>query len=94
MQAFPFPLGFQWGGRLIGNGDIFFTCFLVAFARRLYSLKAAVWCGVLATLPLILLPFAFYILKTPPLAWPYTIFIAPWALILTIFFKPKISADA
>lgn len=88
MQHFPFPVGFRFADHLLGNGDIFFMGVTVMYAMRVWSMRAAVTAGVLMTLPLLLLPFAHLVLKTPPMAWPYTIFIAPVALCIAIF-APK-----
>ncbi len=70
---------------MLGNGDVFFLCLTVMYGKRIWSTKAAVIAGTIATLPVLLLPYAFYILKAPPMAWPYTIFIAPVALFIGIF---------
>lgn len=85
MQHFPFPLGLRWEGRMLGNGDVFFLCLTAMYAKRVWSTRAAIIAGLLATLPIILIPLAIYIFKTPPIAWPYTIFIAPVALFIGIF---------
>jgi len=87
MQHFPFPLGFRWEHRLLGNGDIFFMCLTVMYAKRVWSNTAAVIAGILVTLPLLLLPLASYVLSSPPPAWPYTIFISPIALFIAIYRK-------
>lgn len=95
MNHFPFPIGFRWGNHLLGNGDIFFMTMTVMYARRVWSLKAAVIAGVIMTLPILLLPLAVHVLSAPPLTWPYTIFIAPVALILAALRKDdRIPASA
>lgn len=95
MNHFPFPIGFRWGGHLLGNGDIFFMTMTVMYARRVWNLKAAVVAGIAMTLPILLLPLAAHLLSAPPLTWPYTIFIAPVALILAALRKDdRIPASA
>lgn len=89
MQYFPFPIGFRWGNRLLGNGDVAFMCITVMYTRRVWGLVPAVVAGVVTTLPLLLLPFAVQLLGVSPPAWPYTIFIAPVALFIAIFAKEK-----
>ena len=87
MKHFPFPIGFRWDNHLLGNGDIFFMCLTAMYTKRVWNRTGAVIAGVLMTLPLVLLPLAVYILSAPPLAWPYTIFIAPVALTVAILRK-------
>lgn len=89
MKYFPFPIGFRWGDRLLGNGDVAFMCITVMYARRVWGIVPAVVAGLVATLPLLLLPFAVQLLGVSPPAWPYTIFIAPVALLIAIFAPHK-----
>lgn len=84
MRHWPFPLGFRWGDHLIGNGDIFFMSVVVAYAYRALPFKWAILSGVTMTLPLLLIPIAMSIFPSMPKAWPYTIFIAPIGLLMTI----------
>lgn len=93
-QHLPFPLYFKSGGYILGNGDVGFTCLLVMYARRIWGILPAVISGIIATFPLLILPYAFQIFGISTPAWPYTIFIAPVALFIAVFAprKPKLSS--
>lgn len=84
MRHFPFPLGFRWGERMLGNGDILFMCLAVVYTKRLLSLRAAIAAGLIMTVPLLLLPLVYKLFSRVPIAWPYTIFIAPVALAVVL----------
>ncbi len=80
MQHFPWPIGFRWDGRLLGNGDVFFICLTTMYLKRVWNTRAAILAGVLVTAPLLVLPYVSEALGI--YFWPYTIFIAPVALIM------------
>lgn len=94
MQYLPFPLYFKSGGYILGNGDVGFTCLLVMYAKKIWGTWAAIISGVVATIPLLILPYAEQIFSISTPAWPYTIFIAPVALFIAVFAprKPKLAS--
>lgn len=85
VQHLPFPIYFKSGGYILGNGDVGFTCLLVMYAKRIWGTWPAIISGVVATIPLLILPYAEQIFSISTPAWPYTIFIAPVALFIAIF---------
>lgn len=94
MQHWPFPLGFRWNGRILGNGDIFLTGVAVVYALRVWRLAAAVVAGLLMTAPLIALPYLYKIWPDLPTAWPYTIFIAPVAILIALLAPRRGKAES
>ncbi len=86
MHHFPWPVGFRWDGRMLGNGDVFFICLTVMYLKRVWSARAAIVAGLLVTAPLLAIPYVSQL--TGITAWPYTIFIAPFALVMALL-APK-----
>lgn len=84
MQHWPAPIAFRVDGHLIGGGDIFFMSIAVIHARRLFNTIVALGLGIVMTVPLLIITYLYQIWPNMPKAWPYTIFIAPWAILLVL----------
>ncbi len=84
MNSWPVPLGFFDGKHMLGGGDMGFIAIGLVFAYRTFGRGAAVLFAIFSTTPLLLLPLVKEWLALPSMAWPYTIFIAPWAILLCL----------
>lgn len=84
MRHWPVPIAFRVDGHLIGGGDIFFMSIAIIHARRLFNTAVAIGLGVLMTAPLLVITYLYQVWPNMPKAWPYTIFIAPWAILLVL----------
>ena len=85
IQHLPLPIAFYAGDHLIGGGDIFFMTLVIIFIQRFLNGKLAILMGALMILPMIILPALRSWLPNLPHAWPYTIFIAPWGILLVLY---------
>lgn len=84
MNYWPVPLALRVGPRMLGGGDIFFMTLVVVYAKKTFGKRIAVMAGLATTLPLLILPWAYVIWPSLPAFWPYTIFIAPWGILLIL----------
>jgi len=84
MKNWPIPIGIFDGNHMLGGGDMGFIAIGLVFAYRVFGRVAAVIFSLLSTTPLLLLPLIKEWLDLPSMAWPYTIFIAPWAILLCL----------
>ena len=87
MRHWPFPIGFIWGQHIIGNGDIFFMGIGAVYAKQVSGNRAAILSGIAMTAPILLLGWVKEIWPNMPSAWPYTIFIAPIAILVALLSK-------
>jgi hypothetical protein len=84
MRHWPVPLALVTQTRMLGLGDVCFTIFGMIFAYREFNKLTAIAFTILATAPILLLPLAHQYFPDLPSFFPYTIFIAPWALLLVL----------
>lgn len=84
MQNWPIPIAFFDGRHMLGGGDMGFIAIGLVFIYREFGKGTAILFALLSTLPLLLLPSIRELLDLPQMAWPYTIFIAPWAILLCL----------
>ncbi|GEM_PF-2286037 len=96
MKKWPVPTCIVSNSRVLGGGDMAFIAFGMIFASRAFNYKIAALFALISTLPLLFLPHIKASLNLSIAAWPYTIFIAPWAIFLCLasYFYDKKSSPA